>query len=85
MSEEVKTNDQEQKFTTYKKIKLEDMMDYIEANAPQDKAWFKSICFDENGRYVSHLKIIKIFCEKYMPNLLVHSKKVKAKDRLANW
>ena len=30
----------------FKKITLPEMMKYIEINAPQDKAWFKSVAFD---------------------------------------
>lgn len=30
----------------FKKLTLEQMVDYIEKNAPQDKAWFKSEAFE---------------------------------------
>ena len=30
----------------YKKITLAFMLDYIEENAPQDKAWFKKVAYD---------------------------------------
>ena len=36
----------------FKKITLEDMMDYITTNAPKDKAWFKSVAIDANGKFV---------------------------------
>lgn len=31
----------------FKKLTLDEMKDYIEKNAPADKAWFKSVAFEE--------------------------------------
>lgn len=31
---------------TFKKLTLDEMKKYIEDNAPQDKAWFKSVAFE---------------------------------------
>ena len=70
----------------YKKIKLDDMIEYIEKNAPKDKAWFKSVAFDSNGKY-SHLKAVKEFAGKYFPEI-IPTKKEKApnkSDKLKNW
>lgn len=33
-------------FPEFNKITLQDMIDYIEENAPEDKAWFKEKAFD---------------------------------------
>lgn len=71
----------------FKKIKLEDMVSHIEENGGKnDKAWFKSIAFDEKGKY-QHLIAKKAFCEKYMPELLpvAKEKKPKASELLAKW
>lgn len=38
---------------TYPNITLADMKTYIEDNAPQDKAWFKSIAFVQRKKKVS--------------------------------
>ena len=38
---------------TFKKIKLEDMVKYIEENAPQDKEWFKTVAFEMRKKKVS--------------------------------
>lgn len=57
----------------YRKIKLDDMIEYIETNAPQDKTWFKSIAFDEKGKY-QHLKAVKEFCDRYMPDIVPKGK-----------
>ena len=68
----------------YKKITLEEMMQYIEKNAPKDKEWFKSVAL-ENGKYV-HLKARKAFCEKYMPEIIPTKKEVEKKsEKLLNW
>ena len=71
-------------FENFKKISLDDMITYIEENAPNDKAWFKSIAFDENGKY-QHLVAVRKFCEKYMPGVIPTPKKKNAKDKLAKW
>lgn len=77
----------------YKRMKLEDMMKYIEENVPQDKSWFKAIAFEDikhkDGtveKTYSHLKARKAFCERYMPEIIpVAKKKEKASDKLLNW
>ena len=37
----------------YKTISLQDMAEYIEANAPKDKAWFKAIAFEPRKKKVA--------------------------------
>lgn len=70
----------------FKKITAEDMKAYIEANAPQDKAWFKSVAFNEKGKY-QHLIAVRAFCDRYMPEILPVAKEKKApvSDMFANW
>lgn len=78
----------------YMKLSLPEMMDYIEKNAPSDKAWFKKVAF-KNKRtkdgvrpVYQHLVAKKAFCEKYMPEIIpVKNTEVKEKksDLLANW
>lgn len=69
----------------FRTIKLEDMMEYIEQNAKEDKDWFKSVAIDENGKY-QHLVAVRAFASKYMPHIMpVAKKKVKKSDLLANW
>ena len=68
----------------YKKIKLEDMIAYIEKKAPKDKAWFKSVAFVD-GKY-SDLKAVKAFAERYFPDIVPTKKEtVKKSDILNNW
>ena len=68
----------------YKKIKLEDMIAYIEKKAPKDKEWFKSVAM-VNGKY-SHLKAVKAFAERYFPDIIPTKKEtVKKLDVLNNW
>lgn len=39
--------------TDYKKITLDEMLDFIEANYSNDKAWFKAVAFqDKDGNAV---------------------------------
>ena len=77
--------------TDYKKITLDEMMDFIEANYPNDKAWFKGVAFqDKDGNPVekyNHLNAVRQFCKKYAPELLpvAKEKKVAPTTRLANW
>lgn len=52
----------------YKTITFDFMREYIETNAPEEKAWFKSIAIVD-GKY-NHLKAKKEFCEKYMPDII---------------
>lgn len=72
----------EQKEWVFKKITLTDMMDYIEENAPKDKSAFKENAFVD-GKY-QHLKAVRWFCSRYMPEL-IPTKKAKAVKRLENW
>ena len=79
----------------FKKITLEEMKDFISANYPNDKAWFKSIAFDtitkEDGteeKKYNHLKAKKAFCKKYNPDLIpvaAAPKKPTAKELLEDW
>lgn len=73
-------------FENYRKISLEDMISYIETDAPTDKAWFKSVALDENGKY-QHLIAVRAFCGKYMPQLLPVKKPAvpNKSDILKNW
>lgn len=69
----------------YKKITLDDMKNYIEKHAPKDKAWFKSIALNEEGKY-QHLKAKRAFAEKYMPEIIPVAKTKKpAADFLKDW
>lgn len=70
----------------FKKITAEDMKKYIEEKAPQDKAWFKSVAFNEKGKY-QHLIAVRAFCDRYMPEILPVAKEKKApvSDMFANW
>ena len=77
--------------TDYKKITLTEMMDFIEANYPADKGWFKKIAFeDKNGNPVekyNHLNTVRKFCEKYAPELIpvAKEKEVPPTSRLLEW
>ena len=77
--------------TDYKKITLDEMLDFIEANYPNDTAWFKAVAFqDKDGNAVekyNHLNAVRKFCEKYAPELLpvAKEKKVAPTERLKNW
>lgn len=69
----------------YKKITLDDMMDYIEKNHPEDKKWFKGIALSEAGKY-QHLPAVRAFCEKYMPEIIPEHKEVlTGADKLKDW
>lgn len=76
---------------SFKKITFDEMADYIEANHPEDKAWFKEIAFqDKNGNSVNkynHLNAKLRFCEKYAPALIpvAKEKKEPVTKRLENW
>ena len=74
----------------YKKITFEDMVEYIEKNAPKDKAWFKetAMVVDKKGNYrYNHLKAKKAFCERYMPEIIPQKKEAKPNksDILKDW
>ena len=70
---------------------IDEMMDFIEANYPKDKKWFKQIAFQnkdgkDTGKY-NHLNAVRCFCDRYMPDLLPQkaAPKVKASDSLKDW
>ena len=75
----------------FKKITLEEMCDFIEKNHPQDKKWFKKVCFqNKDGKDVAkynHLNAVRKFCENYAPELIpvAKEKKEPATKRLENW
>lgn len=81
------------KFTAenFKTISFDDMANFIEANHPEDKAWFKKVAFqDKDGNEVkkyNHLNAKRRFCEKYAPELIpvAKAKKVPVTKRLENW
>lgn len=82
------------KFTTensFKKISLDEMMDFIEANHPNDKAWFKEVAFqDKDGNKsekYNHLNAVRQFCKKYAPELIpvAQKKAVPPTERFNNW
>ena len=62
------------KADSFKKITFEDMTKFIEANYPEDKAWFKKIAYEnKNGEKVAkynHLNAKLKFCQKYAPSLI---------------
>lgn len=70
----------------FKTITLEDMMKYIDENAPQDKDWFKKQAIDDKGKY-QHLVAVRAFCAKYMPEIIpvAKPKEPKKSDLLKNW
>lgn len=72
----------------FKKITVEDMVDYIEKNdnTESTKKWFKSVAFNEEGKY-QHLVAVRAFCEKYCPEIIpvAKEKKPKASDLLKDW
>ena len=83
-------------FESIKKIKLEDMMKYIEEKAPQDKEWFKSVALKdkinkeaEEVKVYSHLSATKAFCQRYKEfnHLIVEAKPKEPKKSagLENW
>ena len=77
--------------TDYKKITLDEMLDFIETNYPADKAWFKAVAFqDKDGNTIAkynHLNAVRQFCKKYAPELLpkTQDKKPAPTERLKNW
>lgn len=78
------------KATDFKKITFPDMADFIEENYPDDKEWFKGVCYqNKKGEAVekyNHLNAKLRFCEKYAPNLIPKAKKKElVTQRLADW
>lgn len=74
-------------------LTLEQMVEYIEKNAPKDKAWFKEVShIDKETRtgtkkVYSHLKAKREFCKKYMPEIIPVAKPPtpKASDLMKDW
>ena len=85
----------EKKDFNFKTMTLEQMAEYIEEKAPQDKGWFKSIAYidketkEGTKKVYSHLKAKREFCKSYIPEILPVAKEPKketrAKDILENW
>lgn len=73
---------------SFKKIKLEEMIEFIDKNYPEDKEWFKTIAYqDKKGNKIdnyNHLNAVRQFCIKYAPEL-IKSKKSSASDLFKNW
>lgn len=79
-------------FENFKKITLNDMIDYIEKNGTDtDKKEFKIHAYsDKDGNPLekyNHLNAVRWFCTKYMPDIVPKRKEVKEKvsNRIANW
>lgn len=79
------------KFTaeSFKAITFDDMFDFIEKNHPEDKAWFKTVAYqNKNGETVkkyNHLNAKRKFCEKYAPELIATKTKEAVSKKLSNW
>ena len=83
------------KTLNYDKMSVEDMKEYIENNCPNEKEWFKKVGFTEKLNkkgemekvYIGHFKVRKIFCEKFMPEIIpvAKPKEQKKSDILLNW
>lgn len=75
----------------YKHISLKEMMEYIEAEHPEDKEWFKEVAFqDKYGHTVNkynHLNAKQEFCKKYAPGIIPKRKEKEEplSNKLANW
>ena len=78
-------------FYDMKSITLQNMIDYIEENKPEDKKAFKKAAFTtKDGKATkkyNHLHAVRWFCEQYFPDL-IPVKKEKApnkSDVLKGW
>lgn len=83
----------------YDELTVEQMKEYIEKNAPDDKAWFKKVAIgkreikDSEGnvkktiKAYNHLKAKRAFCERYMPEIIPVAKPKKENKTkfLENW
>lgn len=76
---------------SFKQITFDFMVNYInnmdcdEETLKQRKAEFKSVALDENGKY-NHIKTVRYFCGKYMPDLLPKKKEKTTKSEiLKDW
>ena len=67
----------------FKTMTLDQMAEYIEEKAPQDKGWFKSIAYIDKGekKVYSHLRAKREFCKKYIPEILPVAKEPKKQTR----
>ena len=60
----------------FRTMKLEDMMSYIEKNAPQDKDWFKGVAIETKEtkkgvkKSYNHFTAREEFCRRYMPEII---------------
>lgn len=77
---------------TKKKITLEFMMKYIEEKAPNDKAWFKKVAYQnkdgETQESYQHLNAVNQFCDRYEEFAYLNDKKEKEPNKslkLENW
>lgn len=85
----------EKKDFDYRTVTLDQMAEYIEQKAPQDKEWFKNVAFidketkEGTKKQYLHFTARKEFFERYMPELIPVAKKPKketrAKEILENW
>lgn len=73
----------------FKKITLDVMCDYIEKNHPEEKEWFKKVCYQnkkgEPQEKYNHLNAVRKFCEKYFELPPAAEPKVPATKRFENW
>jgi hypothetical protein len=90
---------EQEKEYKFKTLSFDDMADYIEKHAPQDKKWFieKSKAMmtvtEKDGTVkkvekYNHLQAKRVFCEKYMPDILPvkkENKTPKVADRFSKW
>ena len=79
---------------SYKTLTLEQMIEYIDTNAPKDKQWFKGVATKtktskEGKKYdaYDHFKAREEFCKRYMPEIVpvAKPKKPTKAEILANW
>lgn len=83
------------KTLNYDKMSVKDMKEYIENNCPNEKEWFKKVAFTEKLNkkgemeqvYIGHFKLRKIFCTKFMPEIIpvAKVKKEKMSDLIKYW
>jgi hypothetical protein len=69
----------------FKKIKLDDMIEYLESKSADEKKAFKNNAF-VNGKY-NHLKAVRFFCAKYFPEKIpvAETKAAPISDKIKNW
>lgn len=94
--ENIKKEMQEYGIRDFKKIKLENMVKYINEKHPEDKQWFKNIAYSKkednknnegknNKKKYNHLFAVRCFCDRYCSYLIPHSKECKADTLLKDW